>query len=252
MTRTAIILLLFASCAPASAKAAIIYREIFPNNGGSNQDLSFDGWQIHFDSDAEQISTGGNSPTVSQPNNTDPGVNSFPSNAPPVAGYASIAATVNTNYLFWTSEYTVDRTADSVTSISWWQANTSSEASSQAAVRIGTQWYASTDTFSNPAAANFNSAYQRTLDFTTATWQLLDFVPGTSLALGAATTLPAGNLIAFGWYVDSSEGARLRMDTFEINAVPVPEPSTGLLLTAAGFLLLSRRRSRRNRLPSCG
>jgi hypothetical protein len=204
------------------ASATVIYREIFPNNSSSNEELNTEGWQIHFGSGA-QVDDGAvdniNSPSFSTPNNLD-AVNSNPTINYPSDGYAFTFGSTSGDYLFWTNEYTVDRSVWNPTEISWYQAHADGNAS-RAALQIAGQWYASQQTFTN-TSTNTDAMDLEQLDFTSATWLPLDFTPGSSLSLGGSTiALPGGNITAFGVYTDFTND-RLRLDTFQIDALEVP------------------------------
>ncbi|QNN23221.1 hypothetical protein HED60_13385 [Planctomycetales bacterium ZRK34] len=202
------------------AQAGVIYREVFPNNTANNDALSTDDWQINSDAGALAASQV-NSPTTGSPTNQS-AVNSNPDSAEISNGYAFNNDANGVDYLIWTDEYTVDRTAYSITSISWYQANESTSDVSRAAIQIGSQWYASSQTFQNTSAYFGGSGGElMSLDFASANWLLLDFTDGSSLALGSAASLPGGDITAFGVYYDSKV-ARLRLDTYAITAIPTP------------------------------
>lgn len=50
-------------------------------------------------------------------------------------------------YFIWTDEYTVDRSTNEVTQISWYQGNEIKTDEDRVAIRIGSDWYVSTQTF---------------------------------------------------------------------------------------------------------
>ncbi|MGC4007179.1 MAG: PEP-CTERM sorting domain-containing protein [Pirellulales bacterium] len=87
--------------------------------------------------------------------------------------------------------------------------------------------------------------------FTTAAaaWRDLTFVAGSTLGLSGTARvldLPTGNINAVGIYFGSSVGT-VRIDNFQIDAAPVPEPSAFLILLGGGIVGAAfRTRSRRN------
>lgn len=113
------------------------------------------------------------------------------------------------------------------------------------ALRIGTQWFASTSlgTSSVGTTADFDStAGQLSLnDFTLSNWTRINFTAGSTLGLGTGVDtnleLPDGDVTAFGVY--RTGGVVSRFDSFVIS---IPEPSGAMLLGATGFLVLLRRR----------
>lgn len=164
--------------------------------------------------------------------------------------------------LFWTEEYTVDRSVFTVNSISFYQGNQSTSDITRLAIRIGSQWYASNASFTQTntvgTLAGFAAGAElKTLIFGTAAgdWRLITFdgtsttsatapisVAGTTLA----ASLPSGSITGFGLISMTGSNNR-RYDSFTINATVIPEPSAFAALAglgALGFVAL-RRRSRR-------
>lgn len=220
----------------------VIYRELFPNDTDNNQPLSTDGWQINSAAGAA-TTTQINSPTNGTPTDVT-AVNSNPDSAETARGYLFNNDANDVDYLAWTDEYTVNREAFELTEISWYQSNESTSDISRAAIEINGQWYASDQTFQNTTTHTGAGAGElMSLDFTTATWRLLDFVDGSSLSLGSAAALPGGDISAFGVYYDS-KSARLRLDTFTVSGVATAVPTPAAL--PAGLVLMAlaiRRRS---------
>lgn len=105
--------------------------------------------------------------------------------------------------------------------------------------------------------APFNStASTISANFTTLTWLAYD--PATSLSdFGAPVDLLSGGLIdhvtEVGFYVHSNATSAnaFRLDSFEVNSIAIPEPSTwALLLGSMGALLFLRRRQEILPLPA--
>jgi hypothetical protein len=155
---------------------------------------------------------------------------------------------------------------------SWQQGNALISGSHQnikLAVRAGGTWYVTNQNFVNTTAvgsgANFGNPddgsatagaqpMSYTYDPAAANWLLLNFdgtydastdtavAATTALSIGAAAPADlSGPITAFGFYRDLT-GANFRFDTFQIDAIPVPEPATWALGVMAGCLLLLRRR----------
>jgi hypothetical protein len=177
------------------------------------------------------------------------------------------------NAIFWTSEFAttsgtglgINPSSYSSLSFSWNQGNGAVDSSFRLALKINGQWYASQQQFFNTAAvtsaANFaTGAELKTFNFaaTASSWSLLSFdgtydvgthtgTSGTVLALGSqASSDLSGNIDAFGLFSDAAgtTGNR-RFDSFEIDIIPIPEPSSLALLSLAGLgaLAFKRRRS---------
>jgi hypothetical protein len=181
-----------------------------------------------------------------------------------------------TQRLSATTEFTLDPADYEPGSVvfSWYQGAaqiTGVDQNAKLVVRVGGAWYASVENETNPAVtsgANFGSTdpliaqgavpVSQTYNPAAANWLTLTFDghydPATNtgtastvaLSLGAA---PAGDLAgpitAFGIYRDAT-GANMRFDTFQIDAVPIPEPADLAGAFAAGCVaLLLRRRTRR-------
>ncbi len=161
------------------------------------------------------------------------------------------------NILLYTAEYPVDTSLNQITTITFYVGNSGNGAQLAAngfrvALEVGGNWYASDQLLVNStgvanAAAFGANAQQVTFNFTStaAAWRSLTVNPGTSLALGPAlgADLPSGTITAFGVYSDTGSSQTRRIDTFEINAEAIPEPSAALS-TALGALLLTRTRRR--------
>lgn len=226
----------------ASSPADVIYREIFPNDAAVDRNLSETGWQIHRNTGQTAVS-----PTLSLAPADTRGlapVNSNPARSEVDNRGMMIALDDNTgvDFIHWTDEYTVDLAGWNLETVNWYQSHSNTTDLTRVAVQLdGGQWYVSDQTFTNNSA--HVSWEQKTLDWDTATWQLLDFVPGSSLALtGTPAGLSGDAITAFGLYTDNKTASRLRYDSFEITGVAVPVPAAlpaGLMLIGA---LLMRRR----------
>lgn len=238
------------SAAPASA--AVVYREIFPNDTGADAAASTVGWKLNWgDTGAEGtslsnyvVSGGDGQPTDLAP------VNSGTSDER-VRGYLVRLGTDGGKHLYWTEEYnTLNLATTPVQSISWWQYNGHSTSGAGAtdeirvALRVGTSWYVSVETFTNVAKTWTQNTL--TIDEDTA-WYALSFTKDETLAMVTTQQLQlptSGVLTAFGLYADSKtagNGRFHRFDAYTIEAVP--EPAMLGLASVAGLLMLRRRRA---------
>ncbi len=239
-----------------------IYREVFGNaSGGPNSLLNTVGWFGAW---------GGNAADSSNPSPNNFGISSAlgdPQNLDNINAGGPAASMANgllftsgtgaalTNWIAYTTAYTVDTTATPVQDISFYAGNAANGSiipGFRVAVQIDGNWYASSQVLANTvgvsSAANFNSqAQQVTFNWTTdaSAWVSLDFTPGTTLALGStlASPLPGDNITAFGLYSDASGTATRRVDTFQIDAVP--EPGSVVLVMLGAGMLIGLRRSRK-------
>jgi len=263
--------------------AAAIYFENFgnigtaiPANVGGNTNLEQDGW------------SGAWGPTAIDSAASSGGVNNFgvssqvgsPTNLPNI-GAAGTSQSISglvfvsggaglpglTNFIAYTSAFTVDTSLYNVQDISFYAGSTAGTGGVipgfRIAVQIGGNWYASTQVLANSnsvsAAANFRNppggptggGQQVTFNWTTtaSAWDSLTFISRNSLALGSVlgSDLPGGNITAFGLYSDVNvAGAPTRrFDSYQIDAIAVPEPSSVALVLIGAVTLLGLRRSRK-------
>ncbi len=140
----------------------------------------------------------------------------------------------------YTSEYSVNRSAFQVDTLSWYGAGTgggSDQDSLSAAVKINGAWYVSQLTRPmrfNPIALRASPTMpSHTVDFNYGKLVLLAADAGSPFAVGVTPiTLPGGDIEAFGMYADlrPSNGSYLMFDTFQIDASAVPEPATTAMI----------------------
>ena len=242
----ALVLSVCGSLAPALS-AAVIYREVFPNDTTADLPISDADWSAYYKAGAELMPTGANPDGDSytaimnlagSPTNVS-AVNSNPSTTTQdIGAFRFLYQTGDPGpAIAFTSEYTIDRGAFSIDSIEWWQAQVNASASTDRglrfAVRVGDDWFAS-ELFNGPDNASSgtfdDNAGLKTLDFATANWQPLDFTPNDSLVLsGSIVALPDGDIDAFGMY--GTFETTQWFDSLTVNATAiVPEPSSFVLL----------------------
>ncbi|MBC8041553.1 MAG: PEP-CTERM sorting domain-containing protein [Opitutaceae bacterium] len=249
---TSVIALSLASGTTAFSQS-VIYREVFGRaTGGGNTSFSTYNWQVFTGTAATDESTAFGNTGISPEGTANSGSFSNVNNlaavnsgaVTPVDNGRTFIFTVNTAFVF-TNEYTVNRTANTISTITWDQ-RSDAGGNFSAAVQIGGNWYVSA-AVAKPAVNGTNWGVV-SLDFQNTTWSTLSFTGGSTLALGSSTSLPlTGDITGFGWYA-STGAANSRLDGFTINAFSaVPEPSTYAALAGAsvlGFAACRRRRSR--------
>ena len=258
-------------------RADIIYRETYGIPPGATADLfatAFD-WQ-RFDQNGVEVTTGGTAAGVnfsaqgrlSDVANVNAGPNSDGTFDAYVNGILYFAAGTTPSIGF-TPEFSLNPANYIPGSIifSWYEGNNTAPHNFRLAIRNPLGWFASVDTFTTPAIALTSFGTQAelkslTYDPTASRWLTVNFdgnyVPGASPGTGTTTNstlgalslggAPAANLVgpitAFGVFGESNGGTgNRRIDTFQIDAIPIPEPSAAVLLASA-FIALARRSRR--------
>lgn len=237
------------------APAEVIYRELYTTQ--ANGDLStVAGWNSRAGTNAASL--GGldiTTPSIGGPN---PNLSAVNSN--PAAG--TIGRTwqraLSGPFITYTSEYAIDLALNSLTEMRFWERNaladgTLTHDTLRLAVEIGGVWrvtdLASALTGTTQDDTGDGIWSEQSLNLATATWSSLTFTPGSSLsAPGAASPLPGtGTITAFGLYRPSVivGGSDFRLDSVELSAVPVPEPSSVAMLLFGGVVLRLVGRKRR-------
>jgi len=260
-------------CAQVTHAQAIYFENFgnvgtpIPNAVGGNTNLEQDGWSGAWgptatDSAVPSVNNFGISSQVGSPTNL---LNiGAAATSQSVSGlvFVSGAAPSATNFIVYTSAFTVNTSLYNIQDISFYSGNGAGAAPYQIAVQIDGNWYASTQLLSNnspvSAAGNFRNppgggtggGQQVTFNWTTAAsaWDSLTFISSNSLALGSTlgSPLPGDNITAFGVYSGANPGgATRRFDSYEIDAIAVPEPSSVMLVFVGFGMLLGLRRSRK-------
>jgi len=174
------------------------------------------------------------------------------------------------NFIAYTSAFTVNTSIYNVQDISFYAGSTAGTSGAipgfRIAVMVDGSWYASTQVlansnsvsgignFPNPPGGINGGAQQVTFNWTTAgsAWDTLTFVSSNLLALGSSlstlsSNLPGDNITAFGLYSDANVAGQptRRFDSYEIDAIAVPEPSSVALVFMGLGALWGLRRSRK-------
>jgi hypothetical protein len=257
----------------SAASAATIYRETFgrPNNDGGDLPTTVFGWQDFLASGGANAVTanaginGSQSGRPADVANVNAGANSDGTTGAYALGIHFYTTAAVGPILTYTPEYQVNP-ADYIPGslvFSWYQGNQNTVDTMSLAIQVGGQWYALAAGFPNitsvslagfAANAQLN---QVTFNPAAVNWLILNFngsydggSPGTSvdstvpLSLGGNPGSDlSGTITAFGLYIQGTTSTR-RWDTFQIDAVLVPEPSAFAFI---GMGLAGLIFSRRNR-----
>lgn len=145
--------------------------------------------------------------------------------------------------ILWTGEYQVNLSQYSLNSVSWYcRQDSAGVGDTRIALEIGTQWYVSDQ------IAGTTSWTKQTTAIASTNWHTLAYTQGVSLQQtidSATVALPTtGNLAAFGVYFDTANTGIVRIDSYSIDASPVPEPASLGLIGLASLGLLRRRANR--------
>ena len=210
------------------ASSDVIYREVFGRDNAANSNfLSLNsnwGW-VAYQAGGVVMTTGDAS--IATDANTPSNIAALPAVNSGTTGITLLlngrATLFQSTQFLYTAEYVVNRQLNDITTVTWDQRGIGQAFSF--AVQIDGTWYASASV-PNPNAANvWNTA---SLDFKTTTWRVLNFAPGSTLALAtpvANVALPDGNITAFGLFLPTGGGSGSRVDGVTINATPIVIPN---------------------------
>lgn len=212
--------------APVLHAESVIYQETFGNSGSANYTVDHKAhvltdWQVAWG----RAGTKGNSTRAIVSNGAskpDAAMNIGTSNATTSESNGLIYTDVPTNtYFFFTSAETgsaIDLDPSQGLTFGWFQRNNRLDDGFRVAVQIDGLWYVTKALFSSPANAWSNQSF--TFTPAAASWRLLEFTPGHSLAMGANPTadLPAGRITGFGLFTEATTGETRRFDTFSVSA----------------------------------
>lgn len=207
-----------------SASAIMVYSETFPDTGAIASLNSVD-WN------AKGAGAANFHNTTSTDTNTDPVVGRNNNNSNSYL-FQTSAADSGAN-LWWATDFTSTAYA-SLTTITFDLGNNSGTEDIKVAIQSGSTWFVSTTNYN--FAGSFSSFANRSLDFTTAAWNDLDF---DALTVGATGDPTAGAVTQVGFF-SSSVSDNVRIDNVVVNAIP--EPSGALIAVGLLGLALVRRR----------
>lgn len=226
--------------ATAQAGAAeVVYREIFSTaDGGARV-----GWKAYNGSEGKKVEFGGSVGVDSNANGGRPGnvtaVNSTKEDDLKDSRSDNLKVGLFTNFdnksndksfFVWTDEYLIVRGQNNLSQISWYQGNAAKDDVVRFAVKIGGQWYVTSQEFTQDNQISSTSGFANNAELMTFTftsdasaWRELSFTAGSNLSLNSSSLssdLPLGDITAFGLYVDNKSGT-LRFDTYEIQATAI-------------------------------
>ena len=202
-----------------------IYHELFTAMGTTNNTLPELGWASyegtngaawtypHIAGTTAGGTTWGGGPRHSHPLNTTQGD----------GGFLYAYAHEDKASLFITDEYPFEMGA--YTNLEFLLRHNSNRADIlRAAIEVAGNWYVS-DAVPIMAHAGWSESEIWKVEATNTTWHTLDFVPGSSMVVGAPAALPStGSVGAFGFYVEAANADSIRFDNYRLVATALPEP----------------------------
>ena len=237
LVRSLVLAMLLASTA-TTLHSQVLYSEYFTNTAPSgNMYLVNFGWTGYIHSNAT---------TVTASNAYIPNLAGNPA---PDKGYLSLSG-LSTTYGLTETFSSIDAAGSEIT---WSMGNSATSTTVRLLVQSDSNWYASSQLFSNATAYASQAAFSaattsdvlRSLTFSTAAanWQSFTLNPGTEMSLGSVigSDLSSSQITGIGYYVTTTSGTT-RLDSL---VVTVPEPSTATLLglgAIAGCCLFRRWR----------
>jgi len=186
--------------------------------------------------------------------------------------------------LSFTPEYSVNLADYSILTFSWYQGNANTVDPLRLAVHIGGAWYVNKseklNTVSGISGSTFGSAagpnaqlVSTAFDPAAANWEVLSFngtyngggtfggpaasvtASSSAMSLSANSTDLTGTIDGFGYLfwasntplgsASANAGGNVRIDNYQIDAIPVPEPVGWSLMAAAIGMVAAVRRRRR-------
>lgn len=220
------------SITPAQVQDSnILYRETFwTTNSSGNEPLVDIGWVGVNSSDGSVFNNFIRSNSIGKPVGL-PTINAG-NDDPGTAKEIGLLAAFNGPgpYFAFTEEYSIDLSSTRIDSVSWYQGHKDSNGATRVAVKIGSQWYVSSQSFTQPTLgsaslfqnADPGGAGRKVLPFSTAAadWVELNFTQGTALAIGNPASADLGGTIdGLGLYADGGNFT-FRADNFTVFGGP--------------------------------
>ncbi len=168
--------------------------------------------------------------------------------------YGNLQGDETAEFVFYTDEFPIDPAELDITAFSWLMRNQdqSTPITGRLVVEIDGQWYATTETFVHTAGDSTWAMQSFSFDRLPGTWSHLTFDVGMSqspsdIDVGSTlvSDLPSETITRFGLYFRTNyvDGWRaVRFTNVTVEATPVPEPTTCLLLVLGLMFTASLRR----------
>ncbi len=235
----------------STATAQVLYQEDFTrSNVGGNNPVNTIGWNAYYTANATDISAGNTlvaiTPVAGNPNTSFGALFAAPTGSQNFAMVETFASPLAVPI-------------DGSGQISWTMGNTNVSSTVRLLIQLNGNgsvtsgsWIASIATFSNggySTFSSFSSAATQDVTFGMAftqakeSWQNFTLNPGVEMSRGVnplLNDLTATQITGIGFYVISTNGNNVRLDTLTV----VPEPSTAILAGVSGLLFLALRRRR--------
>lgn len=226
-------------------QGAVVYGESFTNADSTDDPISTAGWVAYRGANATAM-TGSGVGTIYIPGGAGNG-------NPQVPGFLALNALSNGNYATFETGLNINP-ANGALNISWQHhASLTGNAETRLLLRVGTQWVATTQTFTPVATGgltDFNNinnagAFTRSFAYTTlaSSWFDVNIAPGDELSISGIarnTDLEDSPITAIGFYYVATGSVSTRIDNLVVDQVP--EPHLTALLLAGGLGALTRRR----------
>jgi hypothetical protein len=201
-----------------------LYQKDFDNSTGTDAALSDLDWQANYGPDGTAFPGNGGTGTFT--------------NEPVVSTGDYVIYSLQNTYepdpapvFCWTDSETSYGSIGSVGTVSMYMRNSTTNADLRVALKIDDNWYVAEQQFNSSGAGVWTYA---ALGIHNISWESLSFTPGSSLALGGATSLPAsGTITAIGVYDDVADGA-VRFAYFRIDGASNPYTAWAELFGLAG------------------
>lgn len=201
-----------------------IYQKDFNNSTGTDAALSDLDWQANYGTDGTAFPGNGGTGTFT--------------NEPVVSTGDYVIYSLQNTYepdpapvFCWTDSETSYGSIGSAGTVSMYIRNSTTNADLRVALKIDDNWYVAGQRFNSSGAGVWTYA---ALGIHNISWESLTFTPGSSLAIGGATSLPvSGTITAFGVYDDVADGT-VRFAYFHIDGASNPYTAWAEMYALAG------------------